>query len=288
MARPLPLLTLLVTAACASRGAAPAPAAPAAPTPAREPAAAGDPATLRFATGPSRYRVEGATHTEQEVMGSSTTFDLTTMLLVSTVMSEAAGNLTLAITVDSVTVTGTVPGADPALFDSARGRSFQAVFTGAGRPVSVSTPDSANPIFANLARGFREFVPVLPPGRITPGAAWSDTVTQTVPNPGGSGTTNVTSRRQHRVVGWETRDGVRALHLTMTSAITLSGSGEIQGQPIELTGTGTSTAERWVSAAGVYLGASQADTTNIMVNVLAMGLQVPVRQTQRTTVTRLP
>ena len=39
---------------------------------------------------------------------------------------------------------------------------------------------------------------------------------------------------------------------------------------------------------GVYLGATQTDSTNITVNVLSVGITVPVRQTQRTTVTRLP
>ena len=282
--RRLLIALVAATAACGGRAPAPAPVTPAS----RAPAVSGDPASLRYAMGPGRYRFESALHTEQEVMGSTSSFDLNTSLLVSTVMGEEGGNISLVITVDSATVSGNAPGVDAAMFSAALGRTFRALFTPAGRPISVTTPDSTNPIFVQLGRGFREFVPLLPPMAITAGAAWSDTLNQVVPNPGGEGTTAVTSRRQHRVVGWETREGQRVLHLATAASLTLSGTGEIQGQPIELTGTGTSAIDRYVTAGGAYLGAAQADTTNLTVNVLSVGVTVPVRQAQRTTVTRLP
>jgi len=281
-------LTVLTAAAlavaCASRGAAPASTAPAS----RPRAASAQPTTLRYATGAGRYRIEGLTHSEQEVMGNTTAFDLNTSVLVSTATSEEAGNLGLAITIDSIALSGTAPNQDVPSFEAARGRTFRAVFTPAGRPVSVRSPDSTNAVFEQLARGFREFLPVLPPVAISAGATWSDTVNQTVPNPGGEGTTSVQSQRQHRVVGWETRDGTQALHIATTAALTMTGTGSVQGQPIELSGTGTSATDHYVSAAGVYLGATQSDSTNITVNVLSVGITVPVRQRQRSTVTRLP
>lgn len=285
MRRPRPLLLLAAAAAAACAGRAPAPASSG---PATQPRASAEPTTLRYATGPGRYRVEGQMHTEQEVMGNSSAFDLITTTLVSTVMSEEAGNLSLAITVDSMNVSGNAPGVSADAFAAAVGRTFRALFTASGRSLSVTAPDSTNAVFAQLARGFREFVPVLPVGPITTGMTWSDTVTQTVPSLGGGGTATVQSRREHRVVGWETRDGVRALHLATTASLSLTGSGEVQGQPIEMTGTGTAVIDRYVSAAGVYLGATQTDSTQIAVNVLSVGITVPVRQTQRSTVTRLP
>jgi len=281
--RRLTLLAAAATAAaCAGRGTVPT-------TPTTQPrAASAEPTTLRYATGAGRYRVEGLTHSEQEVMGNTTAFDLNTTVLVSTVASEEAANLNLAITIDSIAVSGTAPNADAPSFAAARGRTFSALFTPAGRPVSVRSPDSTNAVFEQLARGFHEFLPALPPGPISAGATWSDTVSQAVPNPGGEGTTTVQSQRAHRILGWETRDSVRALHIATTAAVTMSGSGSVQGQPIELSGTGMSTMDQFVSAVGVYLGATQTDSTNITVNVLSVGITVPVRQTQRTTVTRLP
>jgi len=295
-------LTLLAAAATA---AACAGRATVSTTPTTRPrVGSAEPTTLRYATGTARYRVEGLTHTEQEMMGNTAAFDLNTTMLVSTVASEEAANLSLAITMDSIAVSGTAPNLDPQSFAAARAHTFHALFTPAGRPVSVGSPDSNQPVmvrfqgrviqvspnavFEQLARGFRYFLPALPPGSISAGASWSDTVSQAVPIPGGDGTTTVHSQRQHRILGWETRDSVRALHIATTTAITMSGSGSVQGQPIELNGTGTSTMDQFVSAAGVYLGATQTDSTNITVNVLSVGITVPVRQAQRTTVTRLP
>lgn len=284
MRLPTLLAAAATAAACAGRGTAPTSTAPSSGSR----AASALPTTLRYATGTGRYRVEGLSHTEQEVMGNTTAFDVNTTALVSTVASQEAANLNLAITIDSIAVSGTAPGADAPSFEAARGRTFRALFTSAGRSVSVTSPDSTNAVFEQLARGFRDFLPTLPPGPISAGATWSDTVSQAVPNPGGEGTTTVQSQRQHRILGWETRDSVRALHIATTAAVTLSGTGSVQGQPIELTGTGTSTLDQFVSAAGVYLAATQTDSTNITVNVLSVGITVPVRQTQRTTVTRLP
>ena len=115
---------------------------------------------------------------------------------------------------------------------------------------------------------------------------WTDTVTTTQPIEMFTLTTRAV--REHRVAGWEQRDGVRALHITTTSNYTVTGSGDAQGQPLELDGSGRSTSDRFISAAGVYLGAAESDSSNMNVNVVAMGMSIPVLRTQRATIARLP
>lgn len=97
------------------------------------------------------------------------------------------------------------------------------------------------------------------------------------------------SIRNNRVVGWETRDGVRALHLAVNGTFSITGSGTVQGgTAVEMSGNGTATSDRWVSAAGVLLTSTGVDSTNLTVNVPSVGMSIPIRQTQRTTITRLP
>ena len=283
MDRRLPLVVAaLATVACAGhRPTTPAPARPAQAVPA-EPAVR-EPATLRFVSGNSRYRVEQSTHVTQEVMGQVNEADLTARQLLSTVASDAAGRLALAVTVDSIEVTGPT-GADPSLA-VARGRTFRLVLSPSGAVVSVEAPDSANPVMQQFGAGLREFFPVLPVGRAEAGAAWTDTVST---SRSGEATVATQSVRQHRVVGWEDHEGVRALHLETTSTYTVSGSTEAQGQAVELSGGGQSVRDAFVSAAGVFLGSVERDSALVNANVTAMGLNVPVRQSRRATVTRLP
>jgi len=81
---------------------------------------------------------------------------------------------------------------------------------------------------------------------------------------------------------------VRALHVTSTSTYSVSGSGETQGQAVEVSGNGQSTRNAFVSAAGIYLGSVESDSASLTATVTAMGMTVPIRQSRRTTVSRLP
>lgn len=267
------------------------PGAPATPVPTRSaqvpaqapPAAAAAPATVRYAAGVSRYRVEQSTHIAQEIMGQVNEADLTARQLLSTITSEADGNLALAVTVDSLEVTGPA-GADAGLA-AARGQTFRLVLSPSGLVVSLAAPDSASPVMQQFGAGLRELFPRLPAGPIAAGQSWTDTVTS---SRAGDASVSTRSVRQHRVVGWEDRDGARALHIETTSAYSVSGSTEAQGQSVELSGGGQSIRDAFVSAAGVFLGSVERDSALVNANVTAMGLNVPIRQSRRATVTRLP
>lgn len=279
----------LAFAACAGRSA------PSTPAPAGTPAARaatatppGDPTSLRYAAGTGRYRIETQVHTSQEVMGQPQTADVTTLQLVSMSLTPAGEGFTLTATIDSITLTMAGAAAGQAAADAGRammGKRFTGMMTAAGRVTSLTSPDSATPGVAAAMSGMRDFFPAVP-GTLTAGNTWTDTVTTTQPIEMFTLTTRAV--REHRVAGWEQRDGVRALRITTTSDYTVSGSGDAQGQPLELAGSGRSTSDRYISAAGVYLGAAESDSSNMNVNVVAMGMSIPVLRTQRATIARLP
>jgi hypothetical protein len=281
--RPLALAVALLSTACAGhRPATPAQSAPhAAVTPSTT--VSRDPASLRYTAGSTRYRIEQSSHVVQDMMGQSATIDLGTRQLVSAVATEAAGNLAVALTVDSVEVTGAPPGADAPLV-AMRGQTFRLVMAPSGLVVSVAAQDSANALLLQASNGLRDFFPHLP-GVPAAGQTWTDTVSTT-----NAGEVSVTVRmiREHRVIGWEDRDGLRALHITSTSTYDVSGSGETQGQALEMSGSGHSTRDSFVSASGFYLGSIESDSASMTATLTAMGMTVPIRQSRRTTVSRLP
>jgi hypothetical protein len=267
-------LTALALGACAPRSGAPEAAAP---SPAAPQPPAGDPTRLEYSAGSGRYQAEGSI--TQELMGQSQSFS--TRLLLTASFSRDAAGLTMSATVDSISAD--LPQLD---LSTARGRTFVVGFSASGQPRSLSLPDTAQVAVRQVGEDLREFLPLLPTGTVSPGFTWTDTVQRTVPT--AEATISYTVIRTHLVVGWEDRGGTRALQLSIASSYTLTGTGETQGQAIEFDGSGRSVAEAYVSAAGVYLGNVEHDTADVMVNVVAAGMQIPVRRVQRSQVTRLP
>lgn len=281
MRRALILAAVLPLAACGGRTPRPA----AAPTPAARPAAPAEPRSLQYGADNGRYRIESQTRIVQEMMGQSQ--DRTSSLLVdfTAALTPAAGNVAAAITIDSIAVDAATQAAGDV--QSARGRTYRAVYTPAGKAVSLTSPDTTNVVVVQVGEMFREFLPALPAAPIAAGMTWTDTVTSSV-SPAPGLVMRSQSIRQHRVVGWEDHGGVRALHISTSGVYTITGEGEQSGQQLQLTGSGATSLERFISAAGVYLGQTGSDSTNLTVNVLSAGMEIPIRQTRHATVTRLP
>jgi hypothetical protein len=278
---PLPLVAALTLAGCAGRTT---PAATPTPTAAAARAAT----SLRYAAGTGHYRYESQSHVEQEIMGQTQGFDVSTAVLMTVALAEAADNLGVAITIDSLTLSlpAGVPSPDPAELAAARGQTVHIVSSPQGRVISLTPPDSASTTLQQLANGFREFLPQLPAGRADSGTSWTDSSSTTLPSGGVRLTIHTT--RQHRVVGWEDRAGTRALHLATTASYTLSGSGESQGQEMSLAGAGQRTSDAYVSEAGIFLNGTVSDSSLVNATVVSAGVVVPVRTRTRSSFTRLP
>jgi hypothetical protein len=284
MRRSLPFATTLLLTACAG-GGQPAASGAAAPAPAAR--AAADPARLAYTPGTARYQLESRTHTSQEMMGQVTEIEGTTMLLVSSAMTAQGDHLAAAFTIDSVASTSSMPGGESAIL-AARGRTIRAIFSVLGSPVPGAASDSAaaDPLTAQLEEQFREFLPALPAAAIARGYSWTDTVT--ADNNLGEIQMSSRSVRTHLVMGWEGEGPDRALHLQTTGNYTVTGSGSTQGQELTLEGSGSTVLERFVSARGQFLRGTTQDSSAMMVTVVSMGLEIPVRSNRRSTITRLP
>lgn len=269
----------VLAAGCAGRSAPPARPAPA-------PAAPAEPATLRYTPGTGHYRLDSRTHVEQDMMGTTNASDITTAALLTAAVAQAEGNLGIAITFDSLGITAPMGAADPAELAAARGKVVRLVVSSAGQPISLTPPEGVGASVMQMAQGLREFLPQLPPTSTAAGTTWTDTTTTTTPSMGLTVTVKMT--RQHRVAGWEDRAGTRALHIATTATYVVTGSGDAQGQSIELSGGGQATSDAYVSAAGVYLGSAASDSALVNANVVSAGMVVPVRRTTRSTFTRLP
>lgn len=287
MRRPFAAISAaLLSSACgtASRPAMPIPTTPEAVratggTPA---AAAATPQTVRWGAFSGRYDLATELRQVQEMMGQTNEMNNNSHLFVSAAVTSQGPNYLLAMTVDSSSSSNPQAG-DPAVL---RGKTVSLVVSPVGEVISMTMSDSTNPAVRGMASGLREFLPILPE-RVTAGAAWTDSGTVDMPLAMGLNLSR-TARNDHVVVGWEDRGGTRALHLTTTSAYSVSGTGEMQGQMLEFSGGGRSVAERFVSAAGIYLGGSETDSSVINVNVVSMGMSIPVRTSSRSTVTKLP
>ena len=275
----LPLVLVAVLAAgCAGRSTPSA-----GPAPAAAPAAPAEPATLRYTTSTGHYRFVSQTHVEQGMMGSA---DISTAALLTAASTEANGSVGVAITIDSLGITAPAGAVDPAEVSAAAGKVVRLVVSPAGEPISLTPPEGAGAVVLQMAQGLREFLPALPPGSTIAGTTWTDTSTTTTPNMGLAVT--VKSTRQHRVAGWEDHAGIHAMHIATTAAYTVSGTGQVQGQSIELSGGGQATSDWYVSAAGVYLGGVVSDSSLVNANVTTAGMVIPIRRTTHSTFTKLP
>jgi hypothetical protein len=271
-------LFLVAATACGGRATTPS-----APTPAAAPAVAAAPAALGYAAGTARYRVESQTHTVQEVMGNTQTIDASVALLVQAVSSLEGGHLATTFTVDSASGSGMQAEGVSVV----RGMTFRTTHSPAGRPMTLVTPDSTNPVVVQIGQLFRGFYPRLPESAPSAGFTWSETSTDSS-SPASGMNLRTQATRDHRVVGWEEQGGTRALRVATTGRYTVSGEGEQGGQALTITGSGQVTVESLISAAGALLSQTSNDSTTLSVTVVSMGLEVPIRQSRRATLTKLP
>jgi hypothetical protein len=269
---------LAATAACGGRATTTA-----GPAPASTPAAVSAPTALAYAAGSARYRVESHTNTVQEMMGNAQTMDASVTLLVRAASTIEGGNLVTAFTVDSATGAGLQAEGVAVV----RGMTFRTTHSATGRPLTVTSSDSTNPVVMQIGQLFRGFYPRLPERAPSAGFSWSDTTSDST-SPGPAMTLRTQSTRDHRVVGWEDQAGARVLRIATSGRYTVTGEGEQGGQALTIAGSGQTTVESVISAAGMLLAQTSNDSTNLTVTVVSMGLEVPIRQARRATLTRLP
>lgn len=288
--------TLALVAACA--GGRPGTTASGAPTPVSSaPSAASAPATaaprppeaVRYGPSALRYVIHRRLHIQQALGDQTQSQDVGTRMFVAAAITGPADSVGYPATfvVDSMVPDSGTPAPIVENVTRVRGLVFAGRVAPRGEFVNAFPSDSTTAqSVVQLIGNFRDFLPRLPAGGLSPGAAWTDTVEITQ-----KGTGSEVSRRaitQATAAAWEDHLGTRSVRLVGRQTYVVTGSGKNAGQPFDLLGTGTASGVSFIAADGRYLGGEWQDSTSLMVRLPVQGLAVPVVQLTRTTVAVLP
>ena len=288
--------TLALVAACA--GGRPGTTASGAPTPAPSaPSAASPPVTaaprppeaVRYGPSALRYVIHRRLHIQQALGDQTQSQDVGTRMFVAAAITGPADSVGYPTTfvVDSMVPDSGTPAPIVENVTRVRGLVFAGRVAPRGEFVNAFPSDSATAqSVVQLIGNFRDFLPRLPAGGLSPGAAWTDTVEITQ-----KGTGSEVSRRaitQATAAAWEDHLGTRSVRLVGRQTYIVTGSGKNAGQPFDLLGTGAGSGVSFIAADGRYLGGEWQDSTSLMVRLPVQGLAVPVVQLTRTTVSVLP
>ena len=291
----------IAAAACVGVLACTPPSAPApapTPTPTPTPAAGAPPVApppapearswaFRYAPGIRRYEVVSEATIETQADTAPQSAPVRTLTFVTLRLDPAPdGGLAVSASIDSSSLT-----LDPAIPapDSMRATraTFQATISPTGQLVSPPGADSAvgtcNPADPLIATA-RALIVSTPPV-LDVGARWSDTASTTVCNGGVPVTTGTV--RDYEVEGLEPLNGTPAVRVRRRETFTLAGAGTLRGQPLSVTGRGTSEGTLYFDpAAGVYLGGTDTSEAQLTVSDGRRPMPFVQRVTRRVTMRR--
>jgi hypothetical protein len=279
-------VTACATAPAPGVGTTPAPAPTPAPTVTAPVTRASD--VVRLGPSALRYVVHQQIHVEQQFQGQTQTIDRGIRLFVAATIAGPADSAGYPVT---FTIDSIVPDSGSVIppmvnIAAARGLTYAGRLTPAGEFRQVAASDSTlAQTIAQIVGAFRNFYPRLPPGGLTLGAEWTDTVST---NDRAGIDVTMKAIGHSRAAAWEQRNGARCLRLEVNSAYSVVGAGEQGGQPLEVSGTGTRTGIQFVAVDGRYLGGQVHDSSAIVVALPLQGMTVPVRQISHSTITVLP
>ena len=244
---------------------------------------------VRYGPSAIRYVVHRRLHIQQALGDQTQSQDVGTRIFLATAITGPADSVGYPATfvVDSMVPDSGTPAPIVENVTKVRGLVFAGRVVPRGEFVNALASDSATAqSVVQLIGNFRDFLPRLPAGGLTPGAAWTDTVEITQ-----KGTGSEVSRRaitQATAAAWEDHLGTRSVRLVGRQTYIVTGSGKNASQPFDLLGTGAGSGVSFIAADGRYLGGEWQDSTSLMVRLPVQGLAVPVVQLTRTTVAVLP
>jgi hypothetical protein len=237
-----------------------------------------------YAPGTSHYRLTATNKLTQEAQGQKVEQEVTSEQKLTVVLvRQARDTLKFAMTLDSARVQTT---AGPAPDLSAL---LGLKVTGALSPIGViyttNAPQGPSPeVAAPIADEMSRFLPRLR-SALGVGTSWTDTTASKVNQMGISLDRTVITTS--KVVGDTTYNGERAWRIERTTQASFAGSGTSQGQPLTMEGTSTGSDNLFVAPNGTYLGGLLSNAATIKVTLVANGMEVGLRQSQSTTVTRV-
>jgi hypothetical protein len=219
--------------------------------------------SFTYAPGTRRYQLTTVVDRSQNQAGGRAPFEFTTTTMMNvtlTLARRSRDTLVLALTVDSVAVTSDLD-APAANVSAYKGAKLTGLISPQGRIYRFEPPARAAEPLPGLYRSFRRFLVPFPSADIAPGAVWSDTTTTPV-KVGGFDTKTVAIMNS-RVASDTVYDGQRAWRIDRTGSITIAGSAAAPTDTVGLTGDGTIHATDYVAVAGIFLGNTSTQTTQL-------------------------
>lgn len=243
-------------------------------------------AQFAYQPGAQRYRLEQVMTSTQEAMGQTMSNSMTTVQVIGVQLAPAGDSLAVTFTLDSATITSEVPQLQAqaqAEIDKVMGRRITGRVSARGHMGTLQVEQSADSAGDEaLAAGFRNFFPRMPATALQAGASWTDTTSTSFNTNGIEGT--ATSVVTYTIEGDTTVAGRPAWRVTQKGTVTTNGMGNSQGQELALSGGGTIDGFSVVGKDGIYLGGDSQLDQSMTVQVIAMGMEVPLTQSIRSKV----
>ena len=243
-------------------------------------------AQFAYQPGAHRYRLEQVMTSTQEAMGQTMTNTMTTVQVIAVQLAPAGDSLAVTFTLDSARITAEVPQLQAqaqAEIDKVMGRRISGHVSPRGHMGELQVEQATDSVGDEaLAAGFRNFFPRMPAAAIQAGTSWTDTTSTTFNTSGIEGT--ATSVVTYTIEGDTTVSGRQAWRVAQKGTVTTNGMGNSQGQELALSGGGTIEGVALVAKDGLYLGSESQLDQSMTVQVVAMGMEVPLTQSIRSEV----
>ena len=231
---------------------------------------------LTYAPQSSKFVLSSKTKVAQEMMGQKQEGESTSEQKYSlTATAKGTGQLDYTLALDTMSATSSMgPAPD---ISKMIGIKFAGVIGINGKYVSgdVTVPVGGD-IKSPQAAAMKTFLPMLPPS-VKVGGMWSDTVIATVAQANGAELKNTTVYA-YTLAGDTAVDGAKAWKIAVTSATTITGKGNMQGQDFSIDGTSKGNGMALISKEGVLLGREGSEESALTVTVDAMGMVIPITQ----------
>jgi hypothetical protein len=247
-------------------------------------------AAFAYAPGTQRYRVTTVDTRTQDQSAGRAPFEFTTtttQYLTVALARRSPDTMSVTVTLDSTQVSSTLDAPQPDL-NSFRGTRLQGTMSPQGRIYSFAPPAGVtDQKTVALYRAFKGFLAPVP-AQMASGATWVDSTTDAFRK--GEFDIKTASVTTSKVAGDTTYAGQQAWRVDRNGTVTMTGEGTERDKPIHLTVDGTIRGSRFMSASGVFLGATGTQTTRLELSMgeAVGGQDAPIQESIKSTVEALP
>ncbi len=228
---------------------------------------------VEYAPGTMKFRVSTTTSGSQTTPAGTNNFDIgVEQRITVNLMRHAKDTVMATLTLDSIAIKSDGPAPD---FSKLTGAKFVALVSPTGRFYSVKPPEGLDPTMGQVTESMGKFLPAFR-GNLAQGRTWSDTLSGNVNQMGvDMARTSISS---FKVDGDTTIGGEKAIRIQRTTSAKGAGVGTLQGTPVSMEMTGTSTGAFFITPKGAYMGGMSQDNANIKLLVVQQNMEITIKQ----------